>query len=87
MPTDDLVEEDLSEFFKKYGVLKLDKETGNDCVKLYRDEHGNLKGDARVGFAKMESVQIAIEMANQSVFRPKGFRNASKDFTVSISQA
>ena len=61
LPTD-VSESELHDFFKKCGVFKLDPLTGQDQIKLYRDTAGVLKGDARIGFAKHESVETAIQM-------------------------
>ena len=30
--------EEIKEYFKKCGVIKLDKFTGEECIKLYKDK-------------------------------------------------
>lgn len=50
-------------------MIKLDNQTGESSIKLYRNEKGELKGDARIGFAQPESVDTAIQMLDQSHFR------------------
>ncbi len=52
------------------GVIGLDPNTGKEKIKLYTDEAGVPKGDARIGYAMMESVDMAIDMLNESEFRP-----------------
>jgi HIV Tat-specific factor 1 len=52
------------------GVIRLDPATGKDQIKIYRNEEGVPKGDARIGYAMLESVDMAIEMLNESEIRP-----------------
>ena len=52
------------------GVIRLDPYTGKEQIKIYTDEEGIPKGDARIGYAMVESVEMAIEMLNASEFRP-----------------
>lgn len=42
-------------------------------IKIYRDEDKVPKGDARIGYAMVESVDMAIEMLDGTEFRP-GFK-------------
>ena len=42
-------------------------------IKLYKDEEGNNKGDARIGYAMVESVEMAMEMLNDTEIKP-GFK-------------
>lgn len=63
--------EEIKEYFNKCGAIKLDKYTGEECIKIYKDkETGLMKGDARIGFMQPESVEIAIQMLDNSYFRP-----------------
>jgi len=56
-----VIKEDIAEYFKKCGMFKIDPVSGEDSIKLYLDkETGKPKGDARIGFAKPESVETAI---------------------------
>lgn len=66
----DVAKEELAAYFKKCGIYKLDNRTGEEAIKIYADESGTPKGDARIGFAKIESVETAISMLDQSYFRP-----------------
>jgi HIV Tat-specific factor 1 len=60
----------LKEYFVRCGVLRLDPNTGEEMIKIYRDEQGVPKGDSRIGFAMIESVDMAIEMLNETEIRP-----------------
>jgi HIV Tat-specific factor 1 len=76
----DIEEEELSAFFKKCGIIKLDPTTGEESIRIYRDKTTNEpKGDARIGFAKVESVTTALEMLDGAYLRP--------DVVIKVSQA
>lgn len=55
------------------GVIRLDQETGKEMIKLYKNEEGINKGDARIGYMMVESVDMALEMLNETEIRP-GFK-------------
>jgi len=38
---DDATEEELSKYFKKCGILKLDPHTGSESIKIYKDKETN----------------------------------------------
>ena len=67
----DVDPEELALYFKKCGILKLDPISGEESIKIYTDDHGIPKGDARLGFAKLESVETAVAMLDGSYFRPE----------------
>lgn len=67
---EDFTEEELRELFKKAGVLKVDSETGQAKVKIYRDDQEKCKGDALVSYMKVESVAIAIKFMHEAEVRP-----------------
>ncbi len=81
---DDVHESELVEFFTKCGVIKKDPETGMGCssagpyvvdefkVKLYRDSEGKPKGDGVLRYLRKESVLLAVEMLDGTLFRPEG---------------
>ena len=44
---------------------------GRERIKLYKDKKtGELKGDGLISYAKIESVQIALDMLDERQFRP-----------------
>ena len=66
----DITQEELKEFFTKCGVIMLDPNTGQLKIKIYTDDTGVPKGDARICYANVESVQMAVEWLNESEIRP-----------------
>ncbi|EKX73913.1 hypothetical protein BEWA_039510 [Theileria equi strain WA] len=68
LPKDTTVEE-VSQVFKRAGVIKIDPITTLPKVKLYTDEEGNLKSDATVTFVNQESVDLALRYFDNSEFR------------------
>lgn len=63
LPTRSSIENDLVSEFSRYGIIKKDQE-GNLKCKIYRNNHGEMKGDALIVYARHESVSIAIDMMN-----------------------
>ena len=47
--------------------------SGEEQIKIYTDDNGIPKGDARIGFAKVESVDTACDILNESEIR-SGFK-------------
>ncbi len=66
---EDVTESELREYFGRCGVIRLDPYTGREQIKLYTREDGQAKGDARIGYMMPESVEMAIEMLNETEFR------------------
>ncbi|CCC67541.1 hypothetical protein NCAS_0A09830 [Naumovozyma castellii] len=58
---------DLITLFSKYGKIRRTREEALNC-KMYQDEKGNFKGDALVVYEKPESVQLAIDMVDGTIF-------------------
>ncbi|KAL7547569.1 hypothetical protein ACHAWF_010862 [Thalassiosira exigua] len=67
-------EEEVANYFSKVGILELDPETQKPKVKLYRDKKGKggsgvLKGDASICYARQESVELALQILDENLFR------------------
>jgi HIV Tat-specific factor 1 len=59
--------EDVARYFSKAGLLDLDPETLSPKVKLYKDaDTGNLKGDASICYARAESIDLALQLLDES---------------------
>jgi len=69
LPTDAVMDE-IIEFFEKCGVIKREPDTGLPKIKLYTDENGQLKGDARICYFRLESVDLALKILDGQEFRP-----------------
>lgn len=68
LPLDVTVDE-LNSTFSKYGVIAEEIDSGGPRIKLYQDENGKPKGDALIVYFRPESVQLAIQMLDDSDFR------------------
>ena len=75
----DVALEELKDFFAKCGVIRLDQNTGTWKIKIYTDDEGKPKGDARICYENYESVDMAIDLLNNTQIRP--------GYTVTIEQA
>jgi HIV Tat-specific factor 1 len=65
----DITTEDIQHYFVKAGLLDLDPETLQPKIKLYRDhDTGRLKGDASVCYARSESVDLALQVLDDSLW-------------------
>lgn len=65
----DTSESELEQIFSRFGVIAEDLKNGGKRIKMYRDEDGNLKGDALIVYFKPESVPLAIEMMDDTRLR------------------
>lgn len=65
----DTTEEEFIEMMSKYGIIMQDPETNKPKVKLYRDQNGQIKGDGRCCYLKRESVDLAIELLDESDYK------------------
>lgn len=68
LPTDISLPE-LTTYFSKVGIIFTDYLTGQPKVKLYKDTEGNVKGDALIIYFREESVQLAIDLLDESEIR------------------
>lgn len=73
----DITLEELTQFFGKCGLIARD-EKGKDKIKLYKDTNGEVKGDALCIYIKVESVDLALKLLDNSEIRGK---------TVSVQRA
>ncbi|EXJ77349.1 hypothetical protein A1O3_09575 [Capronia epimyces CBS 606.96] len=65
----DADEEEIEHVFSKCGVIAEDLDTGKPRIKLYDNEDGKFKGDALVVYFRPESVELAIQMLDDTDFR------------------
>ena len=78
----DASEDEVAKFFSKVGIIDLNPETQRPKVNLYRyktdmqDETtgtiipaGTCKGDASIGYARPESVELALQVLDEAPFR------------------
>ena len=70
----DTNEEEVAAYFSKCGVIDLDPETQKPKVKLYRHKADQLegrtvKGDASICYARAESVDLALQILDENLFR------------------
>jgi RNA recognition motif-containing protein len=63
-------EEEVAAYFSKVGIIELDPETQKPKIKLYRHkDSGALKGDASICYARPESVELALQILDENLFR------------------
>ncbi|KAF1356115.1 hypothetical protein BDV97DRAFT_341042 [Delphinella strobiligena] len=61
--------DEINNVFKKYGLIEEDIHTGLPKIKMYANDDGSFKGDARIIYFKPQSVPLAIQMLDSSDFR------------------
>lgn len=61
LPKQSNLENELIYEFSKFGKIKKDQD-GNVKCKVYKDDDGEMKGDALIVYARHESLPIAIQM-------------------------
>jgi RNA recognition motif-containing protein len=72
--------DELHTYFSKVGIIDIDPESLKPKIKLYRyknsDGHGDgdgkvgeLKGDASICYARPESVELALQILDENLFR------------------
>ena len=83
----DTNEEEVAAYFQKVGIIDMDPETQKPKIKLYRNkkgenvnnQSGTLKGDASICYARPESVELALQILDENLFRD--------DATLSVQRA
>lgn len=68
---EELEEQEFVELMSKCGMVMKDPSTNRFKVKLYRDSNGHLKGDALCTYIKIESVQLAEQILDGSLFKDR----------------
>ncbi|KAK0366811.1 hypothetical protein LTR02_005743 [Friedmanniomyces endolithicus] len=66
---DDVDVEELHQVFSRYGVIAESLDSDAPRIKLYTNEEGDFKGEALIVYFRPESVQLAINMLDESDFR------------------
>lgn len=68
LPLDVTVEE-MATVFSKCGLLSEDPATGQPRIKIYTDSNGRQKGDALVIYFRPESVDLALQLLDETSLR------------------
>jgi HIV Tat-specific factor 1 len=61
--------DEINHTFTKCGVIAEEIDSGKPRIKMYEDEKGQFKGDALVVYFRPESVNLAIQMLDDTDFR------------------
>ncbi|RMD43699.1 hypothetical protein DV735_g1421, partial [Chaetothyriales sp. CBS 134920] len=65
----DATRSEIQSVFSKCGMIAEEIDSGQPRIKMYEDEKGEFKGDALVVYFRPESVQLAVQMLDDSDFR------------------
>jgi HIV Tat-specific factor 1 len=65
----DVTFDEIRDTFSKCGVIAEEIDSGNPRIKMYNDDDGKFKGEALVVYFRPESVNLAIQMLDDSDFR------------------
>lgn len=65
----DAQKEEINSVFKAFGVIAEEIDSGEPRIKMYEDDKGQFKGDALVVYFRPESVDLAIQMLDDTDFR------------------
>ncbi|XP_039612698.1 TATA-binding protein-associated factor 2N [Polypterus senegalus] len=69
---EDISSEEVGDFFKQIGIIKVNKKTGKPMINLYTDKAtGRLKGEATVSFDDPPSAKAAIDWFDGKDFNGK----------------
>ncbi|PYH44418.1 U2 snRNP complex subunit CUS2 [Aspergillus saccharolyticus JOP 1030-1] len=61
--------DEIRDLFSKCGVIAEEIDSGRPRIKMYNDDDGKFKGEALVVYFRPESVNLAIQMLDDSDFR------------------
>ncbi|RAK78274.1 U2 snRNP complex subunit CUS2 [Aspergillus fijiensis CBS 313.89] len=84
--------DEIRDLFSKCGVIAEEIDSGRPRIKMYNDDDGKFKGEALVVYFRPESVNLAIQMLDDSDFRlgvtgPQGaMRVQAADFSFKSQQ-
>ena len=65
----DVDAEELHHVFSRCGVIAEEIDGQKPRIKLYMDDQGNFKGDALVMYFRAESVELAVQLLDDTQFR------------------
>ena len=65
----DIDVEEVQSIFSRCGVIAEEIDRGRPRIKLYTDDQDNFKGDALIVYFRAESVNLAIQMLDDTDFR------------------
>lgn len=68
LPSDSTLAE-IDSVFSKCGVIAEEIDRGQPRIKMYEDDEGNFKGDALIVYFRPESVNLAIQMLDDTSLR------------------
>lgn len=66
---EDATKDEIHTVFSRFGVVAEELESTEPRIKIYKDEKGRPKGEALVVYFRPESVQLAIDMLDDTDFR------------------
>ncbi|KAJ5883717.1 Splicing factor U2AF-associated protein 2 [Penicillium subrubescens] len=65
----DTKRDEIEEKFSRWGVISREIDSGGPRIKMYYEEDGTFKGEALVVYFRPESVNLAIQMVDETDFR------------------
>lgn len=66
----DANEDEVKQVFSRCGMIAEEIDSGRSRIKMYEDNQGNFKGEVLVVYFRAESVNLAVQMLDDSDFRP-----------------
>jgi len=65
----DTTRDEIEENFSRWGVIAREIDSGAPRIKMYYDDDEKFKGEALVVYFRPESVELAIQMVDETNFR------------------